>query len=358
MHSGRADYNLSTDGVLTMMTTRSRDFVRAAAALAAFCACLLFSPPPALAQANFVESFDNVGPTNSGQDGPQNLIGRGWVFRNQSSPRGATTWHHGYSPDVQPGWPSPQAGEGYVAVESSSTDFFGGRVSNWAILPQVQGQRAGDTLTFYVTNLYSHNTPTLQVRYSPGGGTGTGSGADAVGDFTQLLLDINPLPVGGWNRYSVTLPGPGRVALRYYVAQACNFGCSVSYTGIDTLSIGAPPTPACNLPPVPSAGQTVTWEAERSPYRVCENIAAPPGSTVNVEAGVRVDFDPLRQLVVNGTLNIQGSPSARVSFNGSALSPPVVKTINGTVNASFVDFGMPFFVEDGSDVALSDCSFS
>jgi hypothetical protein len=341
-----------------MMPRAFDSFFKTAAILTALCACLLFSIAPAQAQASFVESFDNVGTTNSGQDGPQNLISRGWIFRNQSSPKGATSWHNGYTPDVQSFWPSPQAGAGYMAVESTSTGSFGGRVSNWAILPQVSGQRAGDTLTFYVINLDSHNTPTLQVRYSPGGGTGTGSGADAVGDFTQVLLDINPLPAGGWNRYSVTLPGSGRVALRYYITQACNSGCASAYTGIDTLSVGAPPPAACNLPPVPSAGQTVTWTAARSPYQVCQNIGIPPNSTVNVEAGVRVNFDPERQLVVNGTLNLQGTAAARVSFGATAVFPPIVESINGTVNATFTDFGGQFLVETGSTVTLSDCLFA
>src|SRR5829696_8103079 len=122
-------------------------FFKMAAILAALCACLLFTPAPAQAQASFVESFDNVGTTGSGQDGPQNLISRGWIFRNQSSPKGATSWHNGYTPEQQFGWPSPQAGTGYMAVEGTSTDYFGGKVSNWAVLPQISGQRAGDTLT-------------------------------------------------------------------------------------------------------------------------------------------------------------------------------------------------------------------
>lgn len=340
-----------------MMPPAFDKLFKMAAILAALCACLLFSALPAQAQANFVESFDNVGQTGSTQDGPQNLISRGWIFRNQSSPKGETSWHYGYTPDLQSYWPSPQAGTGYMAVEGTSADYFGGKVSNWAILPQISGQRAGDTLIFYAINIDSHNTPTLQVRYSPGGGTGTGTGADAVGDFTQVLLDINPLPTGGWNRYSVTLPGSGRIALRYYVAQACNYGCASSYTGVDTMSVGAPPPAACNLPPVPSAGQTVTWTAARSPYQVCQNIGIPPGSTVNVEPGVKVNFDPQRQLVVNGTLNIQGTAAARVSFKGTAVYPPIVDSINGTVNASFADFTGQFLVETGSTITLSDCLF-
>src|SRR5215210_708605 len=115
-----------------MMQPAFNKFVKMAAILAVLYAYCLLSATPAQAQASFVESFDNVGPTNSGQDGPQNLISRGWIFRNQSSPKGATSWHNGYTPEVQSGWPSPQAGTGYMAVESSSTDHFGGRVSNWA----------------------------------------------------------------------------------------------------------------------------------------------------------------------------------------------------------------------------------
>jgi hypothetical protein len=319
---------------------------------------LLLSATPAKAQANFSETFDNVGTTNAGQDGPQNLITRGWIFRNQSSPRGTTSWHDGYLPSVNPIWPSPQSGAGYMAVEGTSADFFGGRVSNWAILPQQSSQRAGDVLSFYANNLDSHNIPTLQVRYSPGGGTSTGTGADGVGDFTTLLLNINPLPVGGWNLYRITLPGAGRIALRYYIAQACNFGCASAYTGIDSMSIGGAPAPACNLPPVPAAGQTVTWRAAASPFRVCQNIGIPPGATVVVEPGVRVDFDPDRQLSVNGTLNIQGNATARVTFTGPAAYPPIVDAVNGTVNASFTDFTGQFLVESGSTIRLADCGFS
>jgi hypothetical protein len=323
-----------------------------------FSAAFLLSAAPALAQANFTENFDAVGPTNTGQDGPQNLINRGWIFRNQSSPRGSTTWHNGYLPEVNPIYPAPQAGAGYMAVESTSADFFGGRVSNWAILPKIIGQRTGDVLRFYAVNLDSHNTPTLQVRYSPNSGTSTGTGANDVGDFSTLLLDINPIPVGGWNLYQITLPGAGRIALRYYIAQACNFGCASAYTGIDSMSIGVAPPPACNLPPIPTAGQTVIWRAATSPYRVCQNISIPPGATVTVEPGVRVDFDQDKQLFVNGTLNIQGTAAAHVTFAGPSVFPPIVDAVNGTVNASFADFGAQFLIETGSTIQLRDCGFT
>lgn len=340
-----------------MITLRLSQIYRLIGFLVALTATLLLSATATHAQASFVETLDNVGATGSPQTGPQNLINRGWIFRNQSSPLGATSWHEGNLPESNPIWPAPQAGAGYMAVEGSSTDHFGGRVSNWAILPSLANQRSGDTLTFYVYNLFSHNTPTLQIRYSPTGGTGTGSGADAVGDFTTVLLDIT-LPTGGWNRYSVALPGAGRIAFRYYISQACNFGCSSAYTGIDTLSVGEPPPPACNLPPVPSAGQTVTWRASESPFRVCENISIAPGATVIVEPGVRVDFDRDKQLGVNGTLTIQGTAAARVVFNAVDHWPPMLDVIDGTVNATFADFGGQVRIQTGSRVHLADSRFS
>jgi hypothetical protein len=341
------------------MTAHLSQYVRSRGwLLLAIIAALFSTANTAAAQATFVEGFDNVGPTKSAQVGPQNLINRGWIFRNQSSPIGQQSWHDGYLPDANPIWPSPQAGAGYMAVDGNSTDFFGGRVSNWSILPTIPGQRAGDVLRFYAINLPSHNMPSLQIRYSPSGNFSTGSGADTVGDFTTLLFDINPLPVGGWNLYSVTLPGSGRIALRYYIAQECNFGCASAYTGIDSMSIGSAPAPPCNLPPVPAAGQTVTWRFADSPYRVCQNIGIPPGATVNVEPGVRIDFDSGKQLVVNGTLNLQGTGVARITFSGTAVFPPIIDVINGTISASFADFGGQFLVESGATISLADCRFS
>lgn len=306
-------------------------------------------------QASYFQSFDNVGPTQSPSTGPQNLINQGWIFRNQSSPLGNESWFQGYTIS---GWPQPQAGAGYMAVTSSSTDFFGGTVSNWAILPAIPNQQAGDELRLYLYDMGGSNVNTMQVRYSPNGGAGTGSTASSVGDFTQLLLDLNPIATGGWNLVSVTLPGNGRIALRYYIANACNWACFASYTGVDSLSIGPPPPPPCNLPQAPSAGQTVTWTAAGSPYQVCQNIGIPPGATVIVEPGVQINFDADRQLIVSGTLLLQGQVAQRIALNTSAVFPPMIEVSGGTVEADFADFTGQVLVNSGSNVAVRDCGFS
>lgn len=308
---------------------------------------------PCLGQANFFESFDDVGPTQSPSSGPQNLIDQGWIFRNQSSPLGSQSWFQGFTGS---GWPSPQGGTGYMAVTSSSGVPFG-TVSNWAILPPIPNQQAGDELRFYLYDMGSTNVNTLQVRYSPGGGTSTGSGPSAVGDFTELLLDINPIPTGSWNQYSVTLPGTGRIALRYYIASVCNF-CFSSYTGIDSLSVGPPPPPSCNLPPVPAAGQTVTWTADNSPYEVCENLTIPPSGTVIVEPGVEVNFDANMELVVSGTLRLLGQAGQPIVVTAPAVFPPMIRVDGGTLEATFAELQGQVRVESGANVTLSDCDFS
>ena len=66
-----------------------------------------------------------------------------------------------------------------------------------------------------------------------------------VGDFTTLLLDINPtLVVSGypdvWTQYTITLSGlppaaSGRIAWRYFVTSGGPSGANSNYIGIDTV---------------------------------------------------------------------------------------------------------------------------
>src|SRR6267142_4040174 len=72
----------------------------------------------------------------------------------------------------------------------------------------------------------------------------------------------------------------------------------------------AAPAGTCNLPPIPAPGQTVTWTLAGSPYEICQNVTIPSTSTVIVEAGVHINFDPDMQVVVLGTMQLQG-PAAQ-----------------------------------------------
>ncbi|HUN81491.1 MAG TPA: choice-of-anchor J domain-containing protein, partial [Phycisphaerae bacterium] len=84
--------------------------------------------------------------------------------------------------------------------------------------------------------------------------TNVGSTATSVGDFTTLLLDINPTYTlsgypNGWTQYSITLSGigaptSGRLAFRYFVENGGPSGANSDYIGIDTLAYTQAPEPA------------------------------------------------------------------------------------------------------------------
>ncbi len=84
-----------------------------------------------------------------------------------------------------------------------------------------------------------------------GASVNCGTLADDVGDFTTLLLEINPtLAVGGypnvWTQYSVTISGvaaptQGRFAFRYYVTNGGPSGSNSDYIGVDLFEYNSLP---------------------------------------------------------------------------------------------------------------------
>src|SRR5262245_1805968 len=98
------------------------------------------------------------------------------------------------------------------------------------------------------------------------------------------------------------------------------------------------PSGTSNLPPVPAPGPTVTWTLTVSPYEICQNITIPATSTVIVEAGVQINFDPDRQVIVSGTMDLQGQDAQRIVLQAPAVFPPIIEIDGGVFDASFSDF--------------------
>jgi hypothetical protein len=117
------------------------------------------------------------------------------------------------------------------------------------------------------------------------------------------------------------------------------------------------PLGTCNLPPIPAPGETVTWTLAGSPYEICQNITIPSTSTVIVEPGVQIIFDPDMQAVVLGTMQLQGQTAQRIVLQAPAVFPPIIDIDGGIFDASFSDFTGQVRVENGANVALSDCRF-
>jgi uncharacterized delta-60 repeat protein len=139
-------------------------------------------------------------------------------------------------------------------------------ISNWLLTPPVTLQN-GAFLNFVTRTVDVPQFPDrLQVRMSTNGtSTNVGTTASDVGDFTVLMLDINPtLTTTGypnvWSYYTVMVSGlasptTGRLAFRYFVPDGGPHGPNGDYIGVDQVSFFCttpPPTPTPPPPPTPT----------------------------------------------------------------------------------------------------------
>ena len=165
---------------------------------------------PGYAQADFFEGFNALSNPLAGEQGPPELIDDGWIFVNHSNPVGPWAW--------EPGSYMPFEGSAHLESTPLATDF-GGTVSAWAILPEIPNLQSGDIVSFYVRSSHGESSgQTLELRYSPSGGTNVGSGFFDTGDFTEALLVLDPPPLDPefWSLVTVTVPGSGRLALWHH----------------------------------------------------------------------------------------------------------------------------------------------
>ena len=197
--------------------------------------------PPTPPSLSFTEDFNNV----------SGLAAKGWKFTNNSSPVGQTGWRQGrYEAVGSPSYKFPDGYIGFPAYNSTNSpnDFiscdvscvnFTGDISAWLITPPMTIKN-GDVLTFYTRAPNDANYPDscvdrLQVLANTTDGSyDVGTTITSVGNFTKLLLDINPgylkNAAGGypetWTQMSITIAGltgtvsNARIAFRYLGVQA------------------------------------------------------------------------------------------------------------------------------------------
>lgn len=177
----------------------------------------------------------------------------GWVIVNNSTPGGTTSWFKG-NPAIFPA--QAGAANSYIAanfLNAPSVPGVANNISDWLILPTMTLGN-GYNFTFY-TRSNGDLPDRLQVRLSTNGSsTNVGTTTTSVGDFTTLLLDINPtLSPGGypmaWVPYSFDLSGlsglvSGRFAFRYFVTDNDS---NADYIGIDSVVVTAIPEPETTL---------------------------------------------------------------------------------------------------------------
>src|SRR6476646_199190 len=93
------------------------------------------------------------------------------------------------------------------------------------------------------------------------------------------------------------------------------------------------------------------------PLRNLPDITIPSTSTVIVEAGVHINFDPDMQVLVSGTMDLQGQTAQRIVLQAPAVFPPIIDIDGGVFDASFSDFTGQVRVENGANAAILDSSF-
>ena len=176
------------------------------------------------------EGFDNI----------TTLPAAGWSIQNRSAPLGTTTWFQG-NPVVLPA--QTGATDAFIAANFDSTGNVG-TISNWLIAPN-RTLSNGDVFTFYsrIPTAPPEFPDRVQVRLSTNGAsTNVGTTATDVGDFTTVLLEINPTLVTGvypqvWTQFTVTISGlaapiSGRIAFRYFVTNGGFSGTNSNFIGI------------------------------------------------------------------------------------------------------------------------------
>lgn len=162
---------------------------------------------------------------------------------NLSEPLGTTGWFQG-QPAIFPAHAGPP--NSYIAANFNNGAGVA-RISNWLILP-ARTLSNGDQFSFFTRSrpIATSRPDRLQVRMSLNCcSTEVGGTSTSVGDFTTLLLDINPTyaPAGypfEWTRFNVVITGLsqptcGRLAFRYFVEDGGPLGPRSNYIGIDTV---------------------------------------------------------------------------------------------------------------------------
>ena len=273
----------------------------------------------------FTENFDDI----------TTLTGSGWYQHNNSTPAGINpVWFQGNPPsNGGPFTAYNGAANAYIACNFNSTSGTG-TISNWLVTPN-RTFRNGDVITFYTRkyDVGQDYPDRMEVRLSTNGAsTNVGSDATATGDFTTLLLSINPsLTVGGyprqWTLYTITisgLPAPtsGRIAFRYFVTAAGPTGTNSDYIGLDNVVY--------------------------TPY-VCSVIALTPASSVLTDGTVGTPYS-----VTFGQSG--GLGSATYAITSGSLPAGLALSSNGTLSGTPTTVGNYTFTVSATD--SSGCSGS
>ncbi|RYE21779.1 MAG: hypothetical protein EOP51_14785, partial [Sphingobacteriales bacterium] len=211
----------------------------------------------------------------------------GWAQQNNSAPLGPNGWLQGNPTNFSS---FNGAASSYItALWSSTTTTGAGDISNWLFTP-VTSIKNGDQIKFYTRNggATTEYPDRLEVRVSTSGtSTSVGTTALSTGDYSNLILSINPTLVTNvypknWTEFTATVSGvtgtvSGRIAFRYFVTNGGGTGANSDVIGLDNVryvSAGSTATGVWTGP----AGTIFTDATAATAY-----VAGTPASSVYVK---------------------------------------------------------------------------
>lgn len=211
----------------------------------------------------------------------------GWATQNLSVAGTNPTWGQGGGLGVF----GAQSGTGFAFANFQNTSGTN-TISNWMFAPTLT-LKNGDKFTFYTRTTSGAFPDRLQVRMSTNGASvNVGTTVTSVGDYTNLLLDINPTYTStgyptAWTQFTLTMSGlpaagiSGRLAFRYFVENGGPGGANSDFIGVDnvvysTQTFGDPLTCTGS-----TANLKVDITGGNSPYKVVINAAPGGNFTVN-----------------------------------------------------------------------------
>lgn len=235
-------------------------------------------------------------PINEGFSDVAGLVGAGWSRQNLSTPIGSTGWFQGSSA-VFPAYSG--ATNSYVGADYNNVSGVG-TISNWLLTP-VLNLANGDTFSFWtrIPPTGTEYPDRLEMRLSTAGSsTNVGASNTSVGDFTTVLLTINPTLVTGvypkvWTQFTATISGlatptTGRVGFRYFVTNG-GMGANSDYIGIDdakycspilaTATVPNTATSTAIVPTTTATSATTTTTATSTTPTVATTTAIVPTTT-------------------------------------------------------------------------------
>lgn len=250
---------------------------------------------------------------NYGFDGTTDgMISSGWSTINQSSPVYATAkkWNiptsvptNYFTGGGQAGGTFSFATVNYQSTGTSATTGTG-TISNWLISPIITVEN-GNIISFYARTGKSMpiKADRLQLRMSLNGGFSIDPslGATDLGDFTELLVEINQTQSvtgfpSAWTKYSYTVTGLSsptecKFAFRYFVTNGGPSGISSDQIGVDTFSVDT------NL--ATYSFFTSNYTVGPNPATDVVNVSAKNNNTINTVEITDVNGRVVKNVTVN-----------------------------------------------------------